>query len=87
MMLASRDVFGSAGMEVAAFLVGKATKVTCVSTGPTPFAKSLGTEIGGMVLKVCVCVCVCCVHMYSVSVLCFMYVYAHMYVSMNVSML
>eukprot|EP00731_Ephydatia_muelleri_P011007 Em0005g1593a len=39
------------GMEVAAFLVGKATKVTCVSTGPTPFAKSLGTEIGGMVLK------------------------------------
>ena len=45
-------------MEVAAYLVGKATKVVCVSSDPTPFVKTLGVDIGNMVLKVCVCVCV-----------------------------
>ena len=41
-------VIGSSfiGMEVAAFLSGKAKKVTVIGGGSVPFEKSLGTEVG-----------------------------------------
>ena len=46
-------LFCSAGVEVAAALVGKAKTVTVVDLGEAPFQLALGKEVGSAVGKVC----------------------------------
>ena len=41
------------GLEVASYLIGKATSVTLVGLMPEPLQPILGTKVGGMVRKVC----------------------------------
>ena len=44
------------GLEVASYLIGKASSVTLVGRQPEPLQAVLGTKVGAMVRKVCHCV-------------------------------
>ena len=50
-MLIIYDV--SPGLEVASYLIGKASSVTLVGRQPEPLQAILGTKVGAMVRKVC----------------------------------
>ena len=43
----------NSGMEVAAYLCGKAASVTCIDLLDVPFSPILGPEVGKAIQKVC----------------------------------